>query len=89
VIALWSGPPKPRLPSKRSRFSFAAACGAGGEEARDAGQNRITLADVKGTQARFLSGMSAEIKGYQIETCFGAGGCPNRAVVSDRLIARG
>ena len=58
------------------------------KEARGTGQNRITLADVNATKARFLSGMSSEIKGYQIDACFGAGGCPNRAVVSDRLISR-
>jgi dissimilatory sulfite reductase (desulfoviridin) alpha/beta subunit len=32
--------------------------------------------------------MSSEIKGYQIETCFGPGGCPNRAIISDQLVAQ-
>ena len=32
--------------------------------------------------------MHADIKGYQIDTCFGPSGCPNRAVVSDQLLAR-
>ena len=49
---------------------------------------RITPADVKASQARYLSGMSAEIKGYQLETCFGRGGCPHRAVVSEPLVER-
>jgi anaerobic sulfite reductase subunit C len=57
-------------------------------EARDAGKTRISPADVAATQARYLAGMSAEIKGYQIETCFGAGGCPNRAVLSEPLFER-
>lgn len=57
-------------------------------EAHNAGRNRITLADVKATQARYLSGMHSEIKGYQLDTCFGPSGCPNRAVVSDGLLAR-
>ncbi len=56
------------------------------KEARDAGKTVITLADVKTTQARYLGNMSSEIKGYQLDTCFGPGGCPNRAVVSDGLL---
>jgi dissimilatory sulfite reductase (desulfoviridin) alpha/beta subunit len=58
------------------------------KEATDAGKERITLADVKATQTRYLSGMHADIKGYQLDTCFGPSGCPNRAVVSDQLLAR-
>lgn len=58
------------------------------KEAREAGKQSISLADVKATQARYLSTMKSEIKGYQIETCFGPSGCPNRAVISDDLIER-
>ena len=58
------------------------------KEASTAGNHSVSLADVKATQTRFLTNMSSEIKGYQIETCFGPGGCPNRAIVSDQLIAR-
>jgi dissimilatory sulfite reductase (desulfoviridin) alpha/beta subunit len=58
------------------------------KEAQDAGKECISLADVRATQARYLSGMHSEIKGYQIDTCFGPSGCPNRAMVSDPLIAR-
>jgi len=58
------------------------------KEAGEAGKKVVSLADVKATQARYLSSMSSEIKGYQIETCFGPSGCPNRAVISDRLIAQ-
>jgi dissimilatory sulfite reductase (desulfoviridin) alpha/beta subunit len=57
-------------------------------EARDAGRDSISLSDVKATQARYLSGMHSEIKGYQLDTCFGPNGCPNRAVVSESLLAR-
>jgi dissimilatory sulfite reductase (desulfoviridin) alpha/beta subunit len=32
--------------------------------------------------------MSEEVKGYQLETCFGADGCPNRAVESGKLLER-
>jgi dissimilatory sulfite reductase (desulfoviridin) alpha/beta subunit len=55
-------------------------------EAQAAGKAVISLADVKATQARYLSNMSSEIKGYQIETCFGPSGCPNRAMISDQLV---
>ena len=57
-------------------------------EANEAGKQAVSLADVKATQARYLTRMSSEIKGYQIETCFGPSGCPNRAIISDQLIAR-
>ncbi len=56
------------------------------EDAARAGKKTVSLADVKTTQARYLSNMASEIKGYQLETCFGPGGCPNRAVVSDGLL---
>jgi dissimilatory sulfite reductase (desulfoviridin) alpha/beta subunit len=56
------------------------------KEANEAGKTSVSLADVKTTQARYLSTMKSEIKGYQIETCFGPSGCPNRAVISDDLI---
>ena len=56
------------------------------KDALAAGKNEVSLADVKATQARYLKSMASEIKGYQLETCFGPGGCPNRAAVSDRLL---
>ncbi len=58
------------------------------KEAAAAGKTRVTLADVKTTQKRFLSNMSSEIKGYQLDTCFGPGGCPNRAVEGDALLEK-
>jgi len=56
------------------------------KEAREAGKKTVSLADVKSTQAAYLKSMASEVKGYQVETCFGPGGCPNRAVTSDRLL---
>ena len=56
------------------------------KDAREAGKQEVSLADVKTTQARYLKSMSSEIKGYQVETCFGPGGCQNRAIVSDGLV---
>ena len=58
------------------------------KEAKEAGKTSVSLADVKATQARYLSTMKSEIKGYQIETCFGPSGCPNRAAISDDLVDR-
>jgi len=53
------------------------------KEAGDAGKVRVSLADVKATQKRFLNKMDSEIKGYQLDACFGSGGCPNRILVSE------
>jgi len=58
------------------------------KEAAEAGKKTVSLADVKATQARFLSNMSSEIKGYQLDTCFGANGCPNRANNGEKLLER-
>ncbi|WP_041273442.1 4Fe-4S dicluster domain-containing protein [Desulforapulum autotrophicum] len=56
------------------------------KEAAQTGKNQVTLGEVKATQTRFLSGMDAEIKGYQVETCFGSEGCPNRIASADDLV---
>ncbi len=58
------------------------------DEAQKAGKTKVSLADVRLTQKRYLARMSDEVKGYQLETCFGPGGCPNRAVDSDWLVER-
>ena len=58
------------------------------KEAREAGKQVVTLVDVKATQARYLKNMSSEIKGYQLDTCFGPNGCPNRAAISDGLMEK-
>ena len=58
------------------------------KEAKNAGKKVVSLTDVKATQARYLSGMASEIKGYQIDTCFGPSGCPNRAAVSDQFLPK-
>lgn len=58
------------------------------EEARAEGKRRVTLAEVRAAQARFLSGEDAEIRGFRLETCFGPGGCPHRALPTDRLVER-
>jgi len=58
------------------------------KEAAEAGKSIVTTAEVKATQKRYLSGMSSEIKGYQLDSCFGPGGCPNRAYSGDTLSER-
>ncbi len=58
------------------------------EEAQEAGKSKVSLSDVRLTQKRYLAKMSDEVKGYQLETCFGPGGCPNRAMDSDALVER-
>jgi len=58
------------------------------KEAAAAGKHDVSLADVKRTQARYLTKMSEEVKGYQIDTCFGGGGCPNRVLQSGTLLEK-
>ncbi len=50
------------------------------EEAVRSNSTEVRLEHVKTCQRRFLENMEEEVKGYQVETCFGASGCPNRAV---------
>jgi len=57
------------------------------EEAESRGAETVTIGHVRESQKRFLSRMEEEVKGHQVETCFGPGGCPNRAVVSEELPA--
>jgi len=56
------------------------------EEAARSGADTVTIAHVRSRQKKFLSRMEDEVKGYQIETCFGPGGCPNRALVYDDFV---
>jgi dissimilatory sulfite reductase (desulfoviridin) alpha/beta subunit len=49
----------------------------------DAGE--VRLEHIKTCQKRFLNQMEDEVKGYQVETCFGPSGCPNRAVISENF----
>lgn len=51
------------------------------EEASRCGASEVSLEHVKTCQKRFLTQMEDEVKGYQVETCFGPTGCPNRAVI--------
>jgi dissimilatory sulfite reductase (desulfoviridin) alpha/beta subunit len=57
-------------------------------EAAAAGKKVVSLADVNTAQARFMTKMSSEIKGYQVDTCFGSSGCPNPANSGDSLLKK-
>ena len=56
------------------------------KEAFEQGSNRVLLRHVQDCRRRFLSGKTLESKGFQIETCFGADGCENRAAESEALV---
>ncbi|MEW6078966.1 MAG: 4Fe-4S dicluster domain-containing protein [Thermodesulfobacteriota bacterium] len=58
------------------------------DDARRAGHSEVTLADVHESRKRFLQTMSSEVRGYQLDTCFGSGDCPNRAVPAESLRRR-
>ncbi len=49
--------------------------------AKKRGKQVVDLDDVTSLKKKFLSkgGMESEIKGYQVDTCFGGAGCPNSA----------
>jgi dissimilatory sulfite reductase (desulfoviridin) alpha/beta subunit len=58
------------------------------KEAAAENRARVSLVDVKATKARYLTDMKSEVKGYQLDTCFGPSGCPNQAQPADRLMRR-
>jgi len=58
------------------------------KEAAEEGKNRITLEEVKATRKRFLTNMNSEIKGWQLDTCFSSGECPNQAVSCGALLKK-
>lgn len=58
------------------------------EEALSRGSAVVTEAHVRACQERFLNRMEEEVKGYQVETCFGPSGCPNRAFAADGFADR-
>ena len=58
------------------------------KEAAAEGKPVITLAEVNATQRRYLNNMETEMRGFQLDSCFGPSGCPNRAVANDSLMPR-
>jgi anaerobic sulfite reductase subunit C len=58
------------------------------DDVRRAGRNEVDVTDVHDSRKRFLENMSSEVRGYQLDACFGSGGCPNRAVPTESLRRR-
>ncbi len=58
------------------------------KEAQESGKTTVSLIEVKATQKKYLSSMSSEIKGFQLDACFGSSGCPNRTIDSARLLQK-
>jgi anaerobic sulfite reductase subunit C len=58
------------------------------EEAVCQGAKTVTREHVKICQKRFLKQMEDEVRGFQVEICFGSTGCPNRAVAYDDFSKR-
>lgn len=57
------------------------------EQVSAEGREVVTPADVHAAKKRFLNRMDEEVKGYQVDACFGPEGCPNRAIESEGLTA--
>jgi anaerobic sulfite reductase subunit C len=55
------------------------------EEAVREGAGKVKVHHLEAARKRFLDRMEEEVKGYQVEACFGQSGCPNRAIDSDDL----
>lgn len=58
------------------------------EEAARGHSEEVRMEHVLACQKRFLNNMEEEVRGYQVEACFGSGGCPNRALISNELVQR-
>lgn len=56
------------------------------QEAAKEGKPQITLAEVEAAQKRYLTGMRKEVKGWQLDTCFGPSGCPNAITTGQELV---
>ncbi len=56
------------------------------KEAGRQGSKCVLIEHVDACRQRFLSGKDIRIKGFQIETCFGSGGCKNRVLETGQLV---
>jgi len=50
------------------------------------GREVVRVEDVQTAKKRFLSKMDEDVKGFQVEACFGPQGCPNRIIEDESLI---
>lgn len=55
------------------------------EEALLAGAEEVTLEHVHSSRRKFLNNTVTEIRGFEVEECFGKSGCPNRAAPEEGL----
>lgn len=55
------------------------------QEAAHWGAKEVTIDHVRACQRKYIERMEDEVKGYQLETCFGQSGCLNRAVGDSHL----
>ncbi|MBW2708598.1 MAG: 4Fe-4S dicluster domain-containing protein [Deltaproteobacteria bacterium] len=55
------------------------------DEARSKGTGTVNMSHMNESQEQFSTKREQEVKGYGIETCFGAGDCPNRACHTEGL----
>ncbi len=55
------------------------------EEAFRSNAKLVRIEHVQRCKERYLNRMEDEVKGYQVETCFGPSGCPNRAIGDDEI----
>ncbi|MEW5909849.1 MAG: 4Fe-4S dicluster domain-containing protein [Thermodesulfobacteriota bacterium] len=58
------------------------------KEAKENGKSEITIHEVNASRKRFLSGMESDVKGYQLDICFGPSGCPNQANPGEGLMKK-
>lgn len=49
---------------------------------------RVGIGDVNAAKKKFISSMSNDIKGYQLDRCFGASGCPHAALSCEGIMAK-
>ncbi len=56
------------------------------DEAERRHSREVTLEHVHACKQKILKNMEDEVNGYQIETCFGPGGCPNRVIEDPDLV---
>lgn len=55
------------------------------EEAASRGALQVSIEHVKSCQRKFLANMEKEVRGFQVEQCFGQDGCPNQAIQDQTL----
>ena len=58
------------------------------EEAERCGSPVVTIDHVRTCRQRFIQNMDQEVKGFQVEACFGPTGCPNAVVVDTDLVQK-